>query len=263
MHADRVDSIIQYALLAAGHNDEFTERELGRIHFIKLVYLADLAFAERHAGETFTAAPWQFFHYGPWAAEVNDRIEPALAAIDAVEKKVPSQFESDFTRWWKVDDRLCEKIERLLPLEVASAVRRAVKEYGRDTGELLHHVYATSPMLYARPRQRLDFTTAAIEPDVPAPASTTLPAGRKAQKRAEAHERELKSLLRQKLEQKRKERHARTVTAPARPPRYDDVFAEGVAWLEAAAGPAIPVGKGEAEFADDVWESEVRRDRRN
>jgi hypothetical protein len=44
---------LKYILAAAGQED-YGNREVGPIHLINYVYLADLAFAERHGGETFT-----------------------------------------------------------------------------------------------------------------------------------------------------------------------------------------------------------------
>ncbi|HBG31871.1 MAG TPA: hypothetical protein DDW98_14835, partial [Gammaproteobacteria bacterium] len=42
-------------------------------------------------------------------------------------------------------------------------------------------------------------------------------------------------------------------------PRYDEVFEQGVAWLESLAGPALPEGNLVAEFSDDVWTSSTRK----
>lgn len=81
MDSSKVDKIIQFALLVAGEEDDFRDRQLGPIHLIKYVYLADLAYAKHHDGETFTGAKWQFYKFGPWAQEVNQRIEPALLYI--------------------------------------------------------------------------------------------------------------------------------------------------------------------------------------
>ncbi len=50
----RVDLLLQYALLVAGEQDEFLDRQLGPIHLIKYVYLADLFHAKRNNGVTFT-----------------------------------------------------------------------------------------------------------------------------------------------------------------------------------------------------------------
>ena len=53
MDLKKVDKIIQYALAVAA-NEDFCNRDLGPIHLVKYVYLADLAYAERNKGETFT-----------------------------------------------------------------------------------------------------------------------------------------------------------------------------------------------------------------
>jgi hypothetical protein len=50
MDQDRIDHVIQLAVLVAGREDDPFDRELGPIHLIKYVYLADLAHAERHGG---------------------------------------------------------------------------------------------------------------------------------------------------------------------------------------------------------------------
>jgi len=48
MNKDLVDQLIQYILLVASHEDEQFYRELGPIHIIKYLFLADLDFAETH-----------------------------------------------------------------------------------------------------------------------------------------------------------------------------------------------------------------------
>lgn len=76
---DKIDLIIQFALLAAGDEDDFFDRQLGPIHLIKYVYLADLSFAKRNNGESFTGVDWEFYKFGPWSQQVNERVEPALS----------------------------------------------------------------------------------------------------------------------------------------------------------------------------------------
>ena len=71
--------------------------------------------AERRQGETFTSAQWTFHHYGPWAQEVHQRIEPALVAIDADKQLISApKYDDDVVRWRKRDDRLYEQLEREL-----------------------------------------------------------------------------------------------------------------------------------------------------
>lgn len=99
LDARRTDLLLQYILIAAAQEDDWRDRELGPIHFLKYAYLGDLAYAERHNGETYTGAEWQFYHFGPWQAQVHDRIEPALAAISAERKMLPSARYEDFVRF--------------------------------------------------------------------------------------------------------------------------------------------------------------------
>src|SRR5713226_1621367 len=94
----RTDLLLEYILIVAAQEDDFRDRELGPIHFLKYAYLGDLAYAARHDGQSYTGATWQFFHFGPWQAEIHDRIEPALLAIGATKKTLTSRFDSDFIR---------------------------------------------------------------------------------------------------------------------------------------------------------------------
>src|SRR5690606_34954028 len=82
MDPDRVADVMTYALCVAAENDDWRERELGPIHLIKYVYLADLAHAEAR-GEGFTGAAWQFYHFGPWSPAVADCIDPTVSSLGA------------------------------------------------------------------------------------------------------------------------------------------------------------------------------------
>lgn len=104
MDTTKVDKIIQYALIVAADEDDFTRRELGPIHLIKYVYLADLVHAERHTGETYTDTPWVFYTFGPWSTQLFNRIETACSSVNARKRSVPSSYkDDDFTRWFLSD----------------------------------------------------------------------------------------------------------------------------------------------------------------
>ena len=192
MNVNAVDSIIRYALAVAASNDDWLNRDLGPIHLIKYVYLADLAYAEGHAGETYTGARWRFYHYGPWAPEVFQRVEPAAVGVGAdVERISSSQFDQDFTRY-RLDREEAEhrtrEIERELPAELRLRIRRAVRDFGKDTQSLLDFVYRTRPMLRAAPGEDLDFYAVAVDagphPDrVAEPQPEAAPLSRKEEKR--------------------------------------------------------------------------------
>ncbi len=157
MDTAKIDLILKYIFAAAGQED-FGNQELGPIHLVKYVYLADLAFADTHEGETLTGTEWQFYHYGPWSSAVYSRIQTVAQDVNATERKITSnKYESDFVRWKLEDDELYESLQSLLPFEVRHAIRDAVHEFGDDTTGLLHHVYTTWPMLQAAPLERLSF----------------------------------------------------------------------------------------------------------
>ncbi len=88
MDTKKADLLLQYVLAIAAENDEYFDRQLGPIHLIKYVYLADLAYAQQHGGQPFTEVAWRFHKFGPWSAEIFNRIEPALSEIGATKTTV-------------------------------------------------------------------------------------------------------------------------------------------------------------------------------
>jgi len=253
MDTSRLDSLLHFALAAAGQED-LPHRALGPIHLIKYAYLGDLAYAERHGGETYTGAPWRFFNFGPWAGVVHDRIEPAVRAIGA-ERRVfdRARYEGEFVRYTLEDDAAYERLGRQLPMEAATAIKRAVHEFGNDTYGLLNHVYLTRPMLEAGPGEPLVFRGTLEEPQEPEDhTQTEAQLGRKARKERKATLARLRLDIRARLAQRR----MRTRVVPA--PRYDDVFRAGTEWLDSLAGEAVSTTRAEASFSDDIWRSPTR-----
>jgi len=259
MNTSRVDQVLQFALLHAGRQDDPSDRELGPIHLIKYVYLADLAFAQRHDGETYTDAPWVFYHYGPWAQEVNARIEPALRAIGAEKRTFESsKFDCDVLRWSLTDDRANARLDSALPAEVVEAVRKGVRKHGSDASSLLRAVYVTPPMLRARPGSRLVFEGVARKAVQTQPE---IKLTRKQEKRKEERIEKTRATIAQRyLAKLDKERQ---MTSDRFPPRYDEVFYDGLAWLDSLAGCPIPEGPVDLVFDDSVWESATRSELRD
>src|SRR5258708_38635416 len=99
MDAQRVDLLIQYALAVAAEEDHPRDRELRPIHLIKYCYIADLAYAREHDGQSYTGTPWQFYHYGPWSLDLYRRLEPAAKAIGAGEKRFSTVRQEDAVSW--------------------------------------------------------------------------------------------------------------------------------------------------------------------
>ncbi len=253
MDATLIKKIMQFALASAGDNEDWKDRELGPIHLIKYVYLADLAHAER-TGKTLTGAPWRFYYFGPYCTEVWQEAAPAMAAIMAEDRSFPSDFGADDVRRWRSKNPSQEQ-ERLgaeLPIHAQGAVKRAVRQWGSDTQGLLHFVYNTGPMLRAAPNEPLNFEMATPTAKFESEPTIT--------KRQEKQRREKLDAFRLKLEELRAGRQPPS-SSPMREPRYDDVYEEGVAWLDRLAGGPLAEHRGTMEIDDSVWHSETRGDR--
>jgi hypothetical protein len=283
-HRNKIDQVISYALAAADQED-FGNRELGPIHLIKYVYLADLAFAEANAGQTFTGVVWRFYHFGPWSEEIYERIEPTVRQLGAAERRVPSKYADDALRW-SLDDvpGLFERLDEGLPSVVSRAVKQAIHRFGQDTSDLLHFIYTTPPMLKAAPGEILSFTPESMDAeeartpgDASPPGSTRTARGplssfvdvRGSLRAPEQKERLSKSAqrwraekvktLRERVAMKLKQAHERPRLAdPSPEPRFDEVFLKGSEWLNQQAGEVIQPEQGEVGFSADLWKSRAR-----
>lgn len=256
MNIDRVDLLVQYALAVASQNEDWKERELGPIHLLKYVYLADLAYAERNAGATYTGADWRFYNFGPWSSDVHGRIRPALATIPTLERRFGysnDDGEGEGVRW-KLNgpaDKVISAIERTIPATIASRLGGFVRKFACDTSELLQFVYRTEPMLRAAPNEKLVFEHAVpvLEPAF----ETAKPLTEKQRKRLREAAREAREKL--------KARSAPRYVVPEPAPVYDEVFEEGMKALDRDAGQEIVEIEGEVHFDSEVWKSRARNER--
>jgi hypothetical protein len=257
-----IDKLIQFALAAAGQEDDIRDRELGPIHLIKYLYLADLAYAERHNGKTYTGIQWKFHHFGPWSNEVYQRIEPALQCVRAREKKIPSKYEGDFVRWSLRDDHIFRQLQDELPFGLTHTLQKYVHQFTGMTEDLLHFVYNTRPMLQAKPGDVLDFTLVAPLQEEQTPQTigeeVIMPkkplSVRQKKKKQQALE-QLRQQFQERLEVKKKKTKVRP-----RSPRYDNVFYEGVHALDSLVDSDMPSGNGVVQFSEDLWTSKARFD---
>lgn len=256
-----IDRVLQFILATAGQEDDFRDRELGPIHLIKYLYLADLTYAEKNNGETYTSLQWRFYHFGPWSKDAYLRIEPALQKIGAIQKEIPSQYEGDFVRWSIQDDQLYRQLVEELPFIITNTIQKYVHQFNRITEDLLHFVYNTWPMLRAKPGELLDFS---LPTHIQAERTYHIEnsemmfkeqSGRQKKKRERAIV-QLKKRFQERLEAKKKKRKIKP-----HPPRYDDVFYEGLEILDLLAGEEIPIiREGTVRFSDDIWKSKARFD---
>ena len=254
----RVDLLLQYTLLIAGERNEFLDRQLGPIHLIKYVYLADLFHAKRNNGVTFTGTEWQFYKFGPWSQPVYERIEPALSAIDAEKQSFESSYEEreDWVRWSLSDERQLEEIGNQLPFTITSGLKENVRQFGQDTQSLLHYVYSIEPMLSAAPNELLDFTVVTQDIPIDEPVTTPLRMDSLSNKRKKQFKERMREL---RDRHKNRERKEHKLINPVTDARYDDVYTEGMNWLDSLAGEPLREGEHVVQFSDEVWKSATRK----
>jgi hypothetical protein len=253
----KIRQIMQYALLVAGQNDDPYNRQLGPIHLVKYVYLADMEYAKHHDGQTFTGIDWKFHHFGPWSTEVFSQIEAALVPFGAARRSFPSKFSDDDCIRWHIDfnEAAYGKLRNELPIEIKHAIPGYVQKYRDDTTSLLHFVYATRPMLHAAPGESLDFHVL-VEPKadkgeeyIPYMARLSNTKRKKLKQGMD----ELRERFRQTMAERKPE------TYPVKSVgRMDAVFEEGVAWLDGLAGNPFPEEGATVHFSDEVWKSKAR-----
>lgn len=253
-----IDLVIQYALLVAGDADDYFDRQLGAIHLIKYVYLADLNYASRNNGQSFTGINWQFYKFGAWSQAVNTRIEPALNAIHANRQQFASNYEDkeDWVRWDLRDDRLLENKQRSLPPVITRNLKANIRKFGKDTPSLLDYVYKTKPMLCAAPNEYLDLSLAVDSTAQNQEAPLPLQMESLSKKKKKDFQQKMQAL--RELHQQRKSEKPKLIN-PVTNPRYDDVYKEGVVWLDSLSGEKFSTRNISTEFSSDVWKSTTRK----
>lgn len=251
----KIDLIIQYALLVAGEEDDIFNQQLGPIHLIKYVYLADLFFARRNDGVTFTGVDWQFYNFGPWSQAVNARVEPALSAIMATKNTFESNYgDEDWHRWNLRDERLLEEKRRALPAAITLRLDREIHKYLKDTPSLLDFVYKTQPMVNAAPNELLDFAHVCEKKEEFEEVPLRMPTLSNNKRKLFS---EKMSALRQEF-QNRKSKKQKLVN-PEPHPKHDEILEGGVKWLESLAGDEFSEKKLIAKFDPEVWKSITRK----
>ncbi len=254
-HSDfaRIDQLLQYSLLVAGEEDNPFDRQLGPIHLIKYVYLADLLYSLRRNGETYTSVHWQFYKFGPWSHEVNRRIEEALVQIRANKSEHESDYagKEDWIRWEISNSDALRDLGNAIPVVIAAPLRKLIHQYLKDTPKLLDYVYRTPPMLGAAPNEFLDFSVVGEVEDVAIPAETKSVSNKKKKRFAEKM-RELRA---------REFTHmSSNLVKPITNQRHDEIFEQGQHWLDSLAGEPFQESTLTARFDPEVWKSKTRRD---
>ncbi len=252
---NKISTIIQYSLLVAGEEDDYKCRDLGPIHLLKYVYLADLFYAKKNNGKTYTGIDWIFYNFGPWSQRVHAQIAPALHRINATQNKFNSDYgKDDWVRWSLQDSELLITKERQLPTSITLWLRKDIHKYLKDLPELLNYVYSTEPMINAAPNESLDFNFAILKP-YEKKEDLKLGLDRLSISKKKKFKTNL-SLARNKYQESRLERQFDTQRDNK--PRYDEVFEAGIGWLESLPGQQFEPADLTVDFSNEVWKSDTR-----
>ena len=153
------------------------------------------------------------------------------------------------------DEHLLQEKERQLPPTIKLYLGHNIRKFGQDTQSLLHYVYSTKPMLSAAPNELLDFSIA-YAPSVKEPDAQPLKMDSLSNRKKKKFEQRMREL---RARHKNRERKAPNLINPVKNPRYDDVYFEGIAWLDSLAGEPFTEGEYIAEFSEEVWKSAARK----
>lgn len=192
------DILLQVLSEASDRNVSF-----GKTQLVKILYLVEVEYF-RTTGQRLTDLKWMFYHYGPYALELEDVL--AQPEFEKVETK--TQNDRDFIRF-RVTERAMPYGWRLDP-KISLLIKRIVGEWkDKPLAELLDYVYfETEPMLAVKQRgEVLDFATVKGESQVAA----VIPL--KASKEAEKKVAELRVRIRSFLEVMGETRQAESVSS--------------------------------------------------
>lgn len=157
--------------------------------------------------------------------------------------------------WWQaVDDLHLVKLDQDLPFIITANLRRNVHQFGKATPELLAFVYSTEPMRNAAPNEFLNFSDLKKHIQYQIVEEQYDQLSIKQKKKLKSKMDELRSKSAEKLAVKRKKR----LVAPLITPRYDNVYLEGLEWLDSLSGEKINEGENNAVFSDSIWKSPSR-----
>ena len=159
---------------------------IGKTALVKLVYLADLEHYRTY-GRRITDLHWMFYHYGPYAVELESAINDNIFVRVFGQRQTGYRFSTSAERG---------EIQRRFNDEYDSATRRTVdrivEEWGLEPlNILLDYVYfETEPMQDVERGQSLDFSTVErVDRTVNASVHLTFPDGFLADLRAQRDQR--------------------------------------------------------------------------
>jgi hypothetical protein len=132
---------------------------LSKTQLVKLLYLTEVEFY-RERGERLTDLDWLFYHYGPYALEIDTLLNEKEFEMEKKETKSEREIQL-----YKIAEPT-PKYASFVDAKVSLTVKRIVGEWGnKPLPELLDYVYfETEPMQTVERRgDHLDFSTISRE----------------------------------------------------------------------------------------------------
>lgn len=254
MNTQRLHDLIEYILAESNQDEDWRFRELGPIHIIKYVYLADMYYAVKNNGKTYTGINWYFHHFGPWNLALYEEIPDAVKMIGGDTRTFESKYDKDGVRFSLKGDSRIDAAASKLPNSILFLLRRDIRNFGSATNDLLHYVYTTPPMTNAMPEERLEFKhDVFLQKEPQSDENLTILTAREKKKRKKRFE-DIKRKIARKREEKKKKR-----IKPV-PPRYDEVFVRGSSEIgNELEMPPINDGNGVLRVSPSAWQGNWRK----
>ncbi len=133
---------------------------LGKTQIVKFLYLTEVEYY-RETGNRLTDLNWLFYHYGPYALELDSILNEKEFEMEKKETKSDREFHI-----YKIAESPAKYSSKVDP-KVGLIIKRIVSTWGnKPLEELLDYVYfETEPMEAVKRRgERLDFSTVKKEP---------------------------------------------------------------------------------------------------
>ena len=196
----------------------------GKTKLVKLLYLIDVENYRRRRS-TLSGLEWRFYHYGPYAFEIDDALESL--SLDIPQESFKTE-QGHKVIVFSPPRNLYPMLGKYIRPSQLDLVNRIINEWGDvELNPLLNHVYFyTEPMKNAKRGEVLDFSTIQRRKTQRKVADVQLPPDRLNKYRA-------------RFKEVRAQRTQRTLY-PA--PRFDKVYMDGLAGMNGEERSGIPLG---------------------
>lgn len=156
MDINKITTLVQALLNFA---QEQGSRGLTITTLTKLVYLADVYYARKNEGQTYTGIQWKFQHFGPYSYQLSEAIQKRMQNVEV--ETGETRDEGHAFTLIKLSDygKKSSMQDTGLGIGIISPLQSNLKNFNGNLNGLLEYVYFhTEPMEGATPGDILDFS---------------------------------------------------------------------------------------------------------